>query len=389
MYSKKQVFWASCIGMMLFGITMTTLGAILPQVIVKFGIDKVNAGALITLMGLGILFGSIVFGPIVDRYGYKNLLIVCSALVLLGLEGIAFSTSFNFLRLAAFIFGFGGGVINGGTNALVSDISEESRSAGLALLGVFFGIGAFGVPFVLGILIDVFSYSSIIASVGLMVLIPIIFFILIRFPAPKHIQGFPIKEGVGLLKEATLLLMGFMLFFQSGMEFTVGGWTAAFFNEELMLGDRAVFFLSLYWLGIMLTRLVLGLLLKKVSPSFVLKISLGIAFIGALLMLVSRSLVFATPGIFLIGVGFAAVYPVVLGYIGDIYPKLSGTAFSIGLVMGLIGGMLFPFITGVLGDNFGLRISFIIIPISLICLGIILLIVLKRFKTYHEDVINI
>ncbi len=106
-------------------------------------------------------------------------------------------------------------------------------------------------------------------------------------------------------------------------------------------------------------------------------------------MLVSRSLVFATTGIFLIGVGFAAVYPVVLGYIGGIYTKLSGTAFSIGLVMGLMGGMLFPFLAGVLGDNFGLRISFIIIPISLIFLGIILPIVLKRFNTYHEDVITI
>ena len=84
--------------------------------------------------------------------------------MLLGLEGIAFAPSGRFLALAVFLFGFSGGIINGSTNALVSDISEEGRGSGLSLLGVFFGLGALGVPLVLGLLLRRLDYAAILES---------------------------------------------------------------------------------------------------------------------------------------------------------------------------------------------------------------------------------
>jgi len=389
MYNRKLVLWAAFLGMLLFGITMTTLGSILPQVIVKFGVDKANAGLLFSLMSFGILIGSVVFGPIVDRYSYKAMLSICAFLVLLGLEGIAFSPTLQLLRIAVFVFGFGGGVINGGTNALVSEISGDGRSSGLAFLGVFFGIGAFGVPFILGSLLDYFSFSGILAVIGIIVLVPLAFFLFIRFPEPKHAQGFPLKEGVSLFKETTLFFLGFLLFFQSGMEITVGGWTATYFHEELALdSNQAVYFLTLFWAGMMIARLLLGGMLKKSSPAKVFQLFIGIALVGAVLLLSSRSLWLATPGIFLIGFGLASGYPIVLGFVGDLYTKLSGTAFSIGLVMGLIGGMILPYVTGVLGDAFGLRPSFGIVPLSLLIQFGLLLVILQRFTKYHRDNVN-
>lgn len=379
MYNRRQVFWAACLGMLIFGVVLTTLGAILPSVIERFGVEMAHAGSLFLLMSFGILVGSLVFGPIVDRYGYKGLMLLCSGLILLGLEGIAFAPSFEWLRLAVLLIGLGGGVINGGANALVADISEGGRSAGLSLLGIFFGIGAVGVPFSLALLLDTFSYTSLIATVGLLVLIPILFIAAIRFPVPKQAQGFPIREGMGMLRDPVLILFGLMLFLQSGMEITVGGWTATFFQEELGLaGNRALFFLSLYWFGMMLTRLVLGGLLTRVSPAPVLSVCIGIALVGATLLLVAQSLVLGGTGIFLIGVGFAAGFPVVLGYVGDRYAALSGTAFSIVLVMALTGGMSLPYLTGVMGQAYGLRASFLIIPAGLVLLLVLFALVLRR-----------
>ncbi|HKI44397.1 MAG TPA: MFS transporter [Balneolales bacterium] len=390
MYNRKLVFWASCLGMLLFGITMTTLGPILPKIMLRFGMDKANAGALFSLMSLGILLGSLIFGPLVDRYGYKELLIVCSVFVLAGLEGIALTPSLGLLKVAVFVFGFGGGIINGGTNALVSDISEEGRSAGLALLGVFFGIGAFSVPLVLGLLLDHFSYRTIIAGVGFIVLIPLLFFIVIRFPEAKQKQGFPIRKGAGLLKETTLLLFGLILFLESGMEITAGGWTTAFFNEELaMSANRAVYFQSLFWVGMMLARLLLGTTLKSSRPSRLLYLFISLAFSGSILLLAGRSLVLAAAGIFIIGAGFAAVFPLILGYVGDLYSQLSGTAFSIVLVMALTGGMILPWLAGVLGDAYGLRTSFLIIPLSLLVMMVILTMVLQRFRATKSKTVKI
>jgi fucose permease len=69
-----------------------------------------------------------------------------------------------------------------------------------------------------------------------------------------------------------------------------------------------------------------------------------------------------------------------LGYVGDLYPKLSGTAFSIAFAMALTGGMILPYLTGIMGQSLGLRTSFIIIPISLCCLAVLFGTVIKRIQ---------
>lgn len=381
MYNRKLVFTAACLGIFMFGIILTTLGSILPFIIEKFGIDKTSAGSLMLLMSFGILTGSLIFGPVVDRYGYKFILVICSAIIFIGLEAVAFSSYFDLLRIAVFVVGFAGGVINGGTNALVADISEGEKSANLSILGIFFGVGAIGVPLLLGSLIKYFSYENIMGGVGFFIVIPLLIFLAVRFPAPKQAQGFPLKQGVSLLSELPLILFGFILFFQSGMEITVGSWSSLFFKEVLSIdANRAVLFLSFYWLGIMLTRLILGYVLKKVSPAIVQFSSIAVAFIGALFLLFSSDLSLAIPGLFLLGCGLAAAFPVILGYVGDRYPKLSGTAFSIAFVMALTGGMIFPYFTGVAGQSLGLRISFIAIPISLCCQAILFWIVLHKIR---------
>jgi MFS transporter, FHS family, glucose/mannose:H+ symporter len=99
MYNRRLVFIAACLGMLVFGIVLTTLGSILPSLIERFGMDKSSAGSLFFLMSMGILAGSVVFGPIADRYGYKALLLGSLALILVGLEVIAFAPSLGMLRL--------------------------------------------------------------------------------------------------------------------------------------------------------------------------------------------------------------------------------------------------------------------------------------------------
>jgi fucose permease len=330
-------------------------------------------------MTFGILVGSVVFGPIVDRNGYKGMLLLATALIVLGLEGIAFAPSLAWLRVAVALIGFGGGIINGGANALVADISIEGRSAGLSLLGVFFGVGAVGVPFALSLLLGRFSYTAIIAAVGALVVVPLLITALTPFPAPKQPQGFPLAAAGQLVRDPVLLLMGLMLFLESGMEITVGGWAATFFTEELQVPEqRALVYLSLYWLGMMLTRIALGWLLRRVAPARVLLGCLAVGFAGALLLLGTRSAPLAGLGVFLLGCGFAATFPVVLGFVGDRYTQLSGTAFSIVIVMALTGGMILPYATGVLGASYGLRGSFVIVPAALVLLATLLVVAGSR-----------
>jgi len=379
-HRPRHVFAAACLGMLLFGVVLTALGAVLPSVTERFDLARSNAGTLFSVLSLGIMAASVLFGPIVDRYGYRGILAAAGLLVLVGLEGIAFAPSPAVLGGAVLCIGIGGGVINGATNALVADVSE-SRSAGLNLLGVFFGIGAFGLPFVLGLLLESVGYSVVVASMGGLVALVLAYFLVVRFPAPKQPQGFPLRDAARLVRDPVLLLLGLVLFFQSGMEITMGGWTAAYVNEVLALpADRALYLLSLYWLGMMLARLLLGTMLARIPPRRVLLPSMALALAGALLLMTAQAQLPAALGVFLVGAGFAAVFPTVLGFVADRYPQLSGTAFSLVLVIALTGGTLLPLATGVLGDRFGLQRSLLIVPAALLCAAAVYLVVRPQLK---------
>jgi len=246
-YRPRLVFLAACLGMLLFGIVMTALGSVLPSVTERFGLARTSAGSLFSLMSIGILAASVLFGPIVDRYGYRVMLALAVALVLLGLEGIAFAPTAELLAAAVLLIGFGGGVINGGTSALVADISAGARSARLNLLGVFFGVGAFGLPFVLGLLLDTLGYTAVLATLGVVPAFVLGYVLLVRLPAPKQSQGFPLGDAARLLRDPVVLLFGLILFFESGMEITMGGWTATYVNDVLALPpNQALYLLSLY-----------------------------------------------------------------------------------------------------------------------------------------------
>ena len=373
-YNRRGVFALACMGMLVFGIVLTSLGAILPEITTRFAVSKAAAGSLFTLLSFSILIASLVFGPIVDRTGYRLPLALATSLVAIGLLVIALGDSLFAIGAGTVFIGFGGGIVNGAANALVADITTDSKAAGLSLLGVFFGVGAVGVPFLLGSLNQQLSYATVLIVIAVVSALPVGPMLLMGFPAPKQPRSVPLRQIRDLLRERPLLLFGSMLFLQSGMEITMGGWSATFAREELALdAQSALYFLSLYWLGMMSARLLLGAVLRRVSPASALLACIAGALVGALLLLNARTTVVAAFGIFLIGAGLAAGFPVVLGWVGERYAAVSGTAFSLVLVMALTGGMIVPYLTGLLGNTRGLRASLLIIPLALAASGSLLM----------------
>lgn len=354
MYKRNQVFAAACIGLLLFGIMLITLGSILPSITDKFKLDEIQTGTLTWILPIGILAGSLIFGPIVDRFGYKTLLIVTTLLLIPSFEGLAFAESFFVLQLCIFIIGIAGGILNGATNAVVSDISTGDKGASLSLLGAFFGFGALGMPLLLGVLSKHFHYSIILSCVGFSFLLAVIYFLAIKFPVPKHTQGFPLKEGIKLLKEPAILLIGFFLFFQSGTEALVNNWSTSFLQKEIKFSEQeSLFLLTIYMVALTIARLVLGMILRKISSYLLMLLSLFLFLIGALILLTAQTYTIAFIAFIIIGVGLAAAFPVMLGYVGHLFSTLSGTAFSIVLVIGLIGNILINYLFGIVSHKYG------------------------------------
>lgn len=338
-YHKNLVFTAACIGMCFFGVSMITLGAVLPSLVAKLGLSGLQTTSLVTFLPLGMLIGSLIFGPIVDRFGHKALLVPSCIIVLLGLEGLIFFESIPLLQISIVGIGLGGGILNGETNALVSDISSEAeKGSRLSFLGMFYGLGALGIPSLLGVLSEHYSFETILQGIGIIMLAGILFCIPVRFPAPKQAQGFPIKEGLGLLKESSLLLLSIILFFQSGIEGVCNNWSTSYFGQVTDIpANQALIALTCMVAGLTVARMLQIVIFKKIKPATVLPYSLILTAIGFGLLTASPGFIRAATGMVLVGIGLSSTYPVILSILGTRYPALSGTAFSIALAIALVG----------------------------------------------------
>jgi fucose permease len=380
-YHKGYVFSAACIGMLLFGIVMISLGSILPEIIEKFELSKAETGFLLTLLPAGILTGSLVFGPLVDWLSYKRILIAGSFITFIGIEGIVFSEILIFLQLSVFCIGLGGGILNGVTNAIVSEISTEKHGANLSLLGVFFGIGALGTPIIFGLLKNAYPFEIIFALIGAFIVLPILFFLIIRFPRSAETKGLPIKEGLKMLRDPMLLLFGFILFFQSGIEGLTNNWTTTYLDTvKEVEASTALFILSSFVGALTIARIVLGKVLRIFNPLKVLFISFTIAIVGSFFLIYGHSYFHLITGMVAIGFGLAAGFPVILGYIGQMYKHLSGTAFSIVITIALIGNVIANYIMGILSQQYGIEVLPYLILLAILAELLMLYFTKKKYK---------
>jgi MFS family permease len=102
-------------------------------------------------------------------------------------------------------------------------------------------------------------------------------------------------------------------------------------------------------------RLLLGSAFRNTGAKKIWTISLSLLFLGLLFLSLGKSFYPAVTGLILIGAGLAAGFPIMLGYVGDRFKELSGTAFSIAFVIALLGNMIINYSMGFIVQKYGVR----------------------------------
>lgn len=354
MYNKTSVYVAACLGMAFFGVAFIVMGSVLPDITAKFNLDPVQASSLVTFLPVGVLLGSLVFGPIVDRFGYRSLLIVSTFIALSGLMGLSWFNQLNPLRVCIFMIGFGGGMLNGSTNALASDLYEgKDRGAKLSILGACYGVGALLIPVLLSALSGRFTYEAILRGTGFFMLLCIVYFIVIKFPKPKFTQGVPVKQMFKMAKQPLLLVLSFFLFFQSGLEGLFNNWTTTYLGSAGMLDkEDGVLLLSFFVLGMTVARLILSKLLGTISDFYVLIGGITIVILGVAGIHYTTGFTASAVSLFMCGFGLAAGFPIMIGHIGSLHPETSGTAIGLALFIALFGNSLLNYLMGYISRYF-------------------------------------
>lgn len=228
--------------------------------------------------------------------------------------------------------------------------------------------------------------AGIVAGIGCFVLVPVLYFLLITFPPPKQ-QAQPVSatSGFALLKHPIFLLAGLALAIQSGMEGMSNDWMTRYFKKVTLSGEQAAEWKTLLGLmavtgAMVVARIVLSGLLKHIKSQTVLFASIGLTAIGALLLMFATSYGVALAAALLIGAGLAACFPVVLSYIGDLYPAQSGTAFSTIFFIALIGNMAINKSFGFLAQIHGIQQYTKVMLGCLAASAVLLFLVIKQLQ---------
>jgi fucose permease len=344
--------------MFLFGIAAALLGATLPLLSLRLEIGLGRVGTLFLVMNACMLASSFALGSLQDRFGMKPPLVAGALVVGAALLVVAGAGRYSQLLLAVALLGVGGTALNGASNALVADLFEEpaAKSAALNRVGLFFGFGALFIPFLIGLLLRAVGLAGILVAGSALCVLVAVGNALPAYPPPKQAGGLSLAEAARFVREPLVLLLGLLLFFQSGTEFILGGYTSTFLTRDLGMDvSAASYALAGFWAALMLTRAWLGRGRSSLTGGRLVLASAGASAVVAALLVTASGPRLAVAMVISLGATLAGIFPTVLAVAGSRFPAHSGTVFGILFTMALSGGMTLPWVTGQAAAAWGLR----------------------------------
>jgi MFS transporter, FHS family, glucose/mannose:H+ symporter len=341
--------------MFVFGAILLLMGSLLPSLRVNY----VQAGGLGSFPLAGILAATILVGPPLDTVGAKSVLTVALALIAGSLGVMPSLHTYFALAVAAFAYGFGGGVLNTAANALVADVSVASRGAALNMLGFSFSLGALTAPLLMSTAGGRFGPDSVFyilaAGTGL-ILLPVLIF---RFPPPNYAHT-RLAELLRVLNNPVLWLFGVLLFFESGSENSMFVWVA-----KIVAGVFQTTPQRANWALVGLTaatgigRLLVVFLLRLLGSRKTMLLSTISTIAGAVVAYESREFSMVVAGMTFIGLGLGPIFPTALGVAADHFRRGTGTVFGAVMTVALVGGTAGPSISSVVAREGLLNILWI------------------------------
>jgi len=357
MIRRGVLFGGAAAGIFVFGIVMAILGTLfgLPEMRERLGISLAQQGTVLFLLYVGIFGATLVAGPAIDAIGNKTILVVASLLVAGAMAGFVYAHTFREAMVPAVLLGLGGGGLNISTNALISDVYGAKRGPMLNVLGIFYGVGALCIPLLAAVIAGRFTIPQLLWICAGMSGLCAAAFLLMTFPAAEEAQSFSWREAARVVNYPGVLLIGMLLFCQSGNEASIAGWTSTYVGEAGLGARTATVVLAVYWASLMLGRLMAAQLLGFVRKTQLVMASAVGSFVGAWILIATQSTMMLMVGAIVLGLSYASIFPTTLAIAGDAYQKMAGSVFGLVFAIALVGGMTFPWAVGRVAETLNVR----------------------------------
>ncbi|CAM3328548.1 MFS transporter [Vagococcus fessus] len=365
------------------GLYAMVFGSILPLLSEAYQLNDTVSGMLISSHQAGNLIAGFLAGILPVYLGRKNSILFLSSFVVIGFL-LIMVTGQPWLLLVAFFFtGISRGSISNFNNKTVNDVSNSSPAA-LNFLHSLFAVGALLSPFLVIITTKLFGSNGWrVTSAIIIVLILISQYMFSKMPissedvAQKNEKE---KGSYAFFSEKHFWTTVVILFFYLCAEAAITGWLVKYFvDTAIMTVSQAQLLSSVLWLAILVGRLACTFYGSRFAKSkLLLAISIGTSVFYILLLQATNFYVIMLI-IFGLGASMGGIYPTAMTIAGSSikkYPMAMGWL----LILGGIGGITMPIITGVLSTNFGILagMSAIIVAIIVMLLGVVSYVVLDK-----------
>ncbi len=295
----------------------------------------------------------------------------------LGVLLAAFSPVYGVMFFALMIAGFGEGIIEGLATPFVQDLHEKEPGRYINFSHSFWSVGVVSVVLVAGALLaNGVNWRYIVCGCGVIGLFPAI---LLLFPSRKH----PYPE-CGEIKKWTAVCGDFWkivriprfwlffaaMFFAGGGEFCLTFWCASFIQVEYAASAWAAGIGTACFAGGMIVgRMGGGILIRqKKLKEFLVYTALAATVISLFFpFLESLTMLFIL--LFFTGIATGPFWPSVQSYCSTRMTVDNTMLFILLSAAGIPGCGFFTAAMGILGDTYGLRLSFFLVPFCFIVLA--------------------
>lgn len=347
----------------LYGMIM---GSLLPYISEAYNLSDTVSGSLLSSHYVGNLLASFIAGLLPIYMGRKRAIMFLSSFVIAGFLLMIFTGNPFLLILSFFFTGLSRGSISNFNNSVINEVSNSS-SAALSFMHSIFSIGALLAPYlVIGAVSLVGDNGWRLACAVIVVLTALSVFFFSRMKIPSDSTERKKKVvSYDFMKEKTFWYLAGMLFFYLCGESTINGWLVKYFVDSGILTiGYSQFLASLLWIGMLVGRLAVAAMgdrYPRVRFLYILTLITTVLFI---VLLSSRDQTVITFTILGLGLSMAGIYPTTIAATGG-FIKEYPMAMGILLVLGGIGSILMPTITGALSDQFGIFYGMAAIAVAL------------------------
>ncbi|MGM7724067.1 MFS transporter [Metabacillus sp. Hm71] len=355
MTKQSLRFW---ILVSIVGISGFSQGMLLPLIAVIFennGVSSALNGLNATALYIGILLVSPFMEYPLRKFGFKPIIILGGAIVVVSLGLFPLWESFWFWFVLRLLIGIGDHALHFGTQTWITSFSPESkRGRNISLYGLFFGIG-FSVGPLMTPLIAIhealpFIISSVLCFIGW------VFLFLLKNDFPEQtIEVNTMKESLKRFRHA--FTFGWVAFLPPlGYGFLESSLNGSFPVYGLRIGlevSSISVLLFSFAIGAIVFQLPLGMLSDKFGRKTIL---MTILFVGAISFsaasFLEESVSALSVCLFIAGMAVGSTFSLGISYMTDLMPKdllpagnlLCGVAFSVGSLVGpYLGGMFIEY----------------------------------------------